>query len=332
MKKKEEIWIQMARYMAGEMEVKEEINFRESVEKDDVLKKELKQMEKSWTHINDQASPEDVDPGKAWKKLHRRLEADGLLEDTNSLSEKRSFTPVLKIAASILVLLAIGVPTLWYGLTRNSNSPEELLQFSEKGVKTIDLPDGSRVFLNEGSKITYPESFKQERAVKLDGEAFFEVMSDPVNPFTVRSGQVMVSVLGTSFNVKEAEDVDNVEVYVETGKVRMSVENQDEFITLEPGDVGVADASSLSHSEQSDPNYISWKTKDFKFVDEELGKVLRELEESYHVTISAEGINLNELRITSTYKEQSIDSILETIGAAFGLNVQKKEDLYYLNP
>ena len=59
---------------------------------------------------------------------------------------------------------------------------------------------------------------------------------------------------------------------------------------------------------------------------QELGKVLRELEESYHVEIRTEGVPLSELRITSTYKEQSIDAILETIGAAFGLSVQKKRN------
>ncbi len=322
----------MARYMAGEMEMKEEIGFRASIENDSGLKKELMQMEKSWTHINEQPLPGDGNPVKAWEKLHDRLEADGLLHDAHSGIGKQSFTPALRIAASILVILAVGIPSLWFGLNRSSNTPSDLMQYSEKGVTSIDLPDGSRVFLNEGSEITYPESFEQERTVKLDGEAFFEVMSDPASPFTVRSGQVIVSVLGTSFNVKDAGDDNSVEVFVETGKVRMSLENPEEFITLEPGDLGRADASILTRSEQSDPNYISWKTKDFKFIDEELGNVLRELEESYHVEIRTEGVRLSELRITSTYREQSIDSILETIGAAFGLNVQKKEELYYLNP
>ncbi len=332
MKKKEEIWIRMARYLAGEMEMKEEIVLRTAIENDSGLKKELEKMEKSWTHINDEPLPGDAYTGKAWNRLHARLEADGLLHASNSGSRKGGFTPAMRIAASILVIMAVGIPTIWFGLNRNNSAPGELVQFSEKGVNTIDLPDGSRVFLNEGSQISYPESFEQERTVKLDGEAFFEVMSDPVNPFTVRSGNVMVSVLGTSFNVKEAGEDNNVEVFVETGKVRMSMENQEKFITLEPGDLGRAGASTLSRMEQSDPNYISWKTKDFKFVDEELGKVLRELEESYHVKIQTEGVQVSELRITSTYREQSIDSILETIGAAFGLNVQKKEEIYHLNP
>ena len=65
--------------------------------------------------------------------------------------------------------------------------------------------------------------------------------------------------------------------------------------------------------------------------DGDLIKVLRELEESYHVMIHAEDAVLAEMRITSTYREQSIDAILETIGTAFGLTVSKKEDHYYLN-
>ena len=71
MKKNKEIWILMARYLAGEMETKEEIEFRESVERDGEIKKELNQMEKSWTHLNDTPLPGDNDSRKAWEKLHR---------------------------------------------------------------------------------------------------------------------------------------------------------------------------------------------------------------------------------------------------------------------
>lgn len=288
-------------------------------------------MEKSWKHINENPPAGKEDTGKAWDLLHQRLASDGLLDQTRPEKTPGRFSPALRIAASILLILAIGIPSLWLGLNNNEKTPAELKQYSEKGIKTIDLPDGSRVFLNEGSEITYPESFEQKRNIKLEGEAFFEVMSDPVNPFTVRSGHVMISVLGTSFNVKQAEEA-GIEVFVETGKVRMALESSEQFITLEPGDLGRSEDATLSQIAQNDPNYISWKTKDFKFVDEELGKVLRELEESYHVEIRAEGIQEEKLRITSTYREQSIDSILETIAAAFGLKVQKKEELYYLNP
>ena len=330
MKKSEFIWTRMARYLAGEMNMNEEIAFRNSLESNPDKQSELEQMEKSWKYINENPPQGDVDSGKAWDKLYSRLKADGLLEAQKAGTGIRNLAPALKIAATILLILAIGIPSLYLGILRNDPAETSRHHHAERGINTVDLPDGSRVFLNEGAEIDYSEGFELKRAVNLRGEAFFEVMSDPANPFTVQSGNVVISVLGTSFNVKKMNQTEDVEVFVESGKVKITMDKSGEFITLEPGEIGHAVDAILSTTKQSDPNYISWKTKDFKFVDEELIKVLRELEESYHVMIHAEELSLAELRITSTYREQSIDAILETIGTAFGLTVSKKEDHYYL--
>ena len=322
--------INMARYLAGEMYMSEEIAFRKEVESNQRQRSELEIMEKSWKYFDDNPADNNWDSGKAWTSLHQRIEEDGLLEDANSGRTGRNLLPSLRIAASILLVLVIGIPSLYFGVFRNSSSTPVENQFAREGVTTVDLPDGSRAYLNEGAEITYSPEFKQERAVSLKGEAFFEVMSDPVNPFTVRSGKVMVSVLGTSFNVKQDEASHGVEVYVKTGKVRMAVEETGAFITLQPEEIGVADQAVLNRSNQKDPNYISWKTKDFKFVDAGLVDVLQELEDSYHVNIHTDGIDMEEMKITTSYKEQSIDAILETIGAAFGMTVNSTEDGYYL--
>ncbi len=330
MKKRGQKWIRMARYLAGEMNMNEEIAFRNHLEHNPEQQSELIQMEQSWKHINEYPSQAEGDTGKAWNKLYKRLETDGLLDKQVPGRAKPRLAPALRIAASLLVILAVGIPAIYLGYLRHEPAGSAQRHHAEKGISTVDLPDGSRVFLNQGAEITYPGGFEQERSVELRGEAFFEVMSDPVNPFSVRSGNVVVSVLGTSFNVKRMPETDDVEVYVESGKVRMALEGSGEFITLEPGEMGLAEGTRLTSSELSDPNYISWKTKDFKFVDEELLRVLRELEESYHVVIHTDGVEPGEMRITTTYREQSIDAILETIGTAFGLTVSKREDHYYL--
>jgi transmembrane sensor len=329
MRKRKDKWNATARYLAGEMDMKEEIAFREQIEAG-AHSTELKQMEKSWKYFNNHTGRGEADTDKAWEKLYLRLENDGLLEEPRTGRTGFSLAPALRIAATILLILAVGVPTLYLGIRHNGNREQPVRQLAEKGIRSVDLPDGSRVFLNQGSEISYPEGVANGRTVSLKGEAFFEVMSDPVNPFTVRAGKVVVSVLGTSFNVKGSGRSDEVEVYVESGKVRMALENSAEFITLEPGEVGRSENAHLSSSLQTDPNYISWKTKDFKFVDESLGLVLKELEESYHVRIHTDGIPVDAMRITSTYREQSIDAILETIGTAFSLDISKKEDQYYL--
>ena len=322
--------IHMARFLAGEMSVKEEIAFRNEVESNPKQQSELNNMEKSWQYFDENPSRGKRDSSKAWSNLNRKLEEDGLLEERPAGTGNKRVLPALKIAASILLILAIGIPTLYFGVLRNSKNESGQSYYSEKGVSTINLPDGSRIYLNEGAEISYPPSFNQERSVDLKGEAFFEVMSDPVNPFTVRSGKVVISVLGTSFNVKKSDHAQKVEVFVKTGKVRMSMENSEHFITLEQGEMGLAESQNLTSSIQKDPNYISWKTKDFKFVDAELLEVLRELEESYHVKIHHDQVELNDMKITTSYSEQSIGAILETIGTAFGLTISHREDGYYL--
>jgi len=322
--------IEMARYLAGEMTMKEEIAFLSESEKSQEQLSELKNMEKNWKYFDQNPSRKDWNSGKAWDRLHQRLDSEGLLEDLTASADRNRFTPLLRIAASIALVLAIGIPALYFGVIRSNTDGAFEHHLAEAGVSTVDLPDGSRVYLNEGAEISYSKAFTNKRAVELSGEAFFEVMSDPQNPFTVSSGASLVTVLGTSFNVKQLGESSDVEIYVKTGKVRVSLEASDQFIQLEPEEFGIVENRILSSTAQEDPNYISWKTKDFKFVNSALAEVIRELEESYHVDIYAEGLDLTDMRITTSYSGQSIDAILETIGTAFELSVSHKENSYFL--
>jgi len=322
--------IQMARYLAGEMTMKEEIAFLDEFEHSQEQLSELKNMEKNLKYFDQNPSRKDWDSGKAWTQLHEKLESEGLLDDQVHRQVRGRFTPLLRIAASIALVLAIGIPALYFGVIRDNTELSTKHHLAEEGVATVDLPDGSRVYLNKGSEISYSTAFKNQRAVELQGEAFFEVMSDPQNPFTVSSGEMVVTVLGTSFNVKQLDSPSDLEVYVKTGRVRVSLEESEQYIQLEPEEFGLVENRDLTSSVQEDPNYISWKTKDFKFVNSALIEVLQELEESYHVDIRAEDLDLSEMRITSSYSGQSIDAILETIGTAFEMNVSHKENSYFL--
>ena len=323
--------IQMARYLAGEMTTKEEITFLSEFEESQEELSELRNMEKNWKYFDKNPSPKDWNSVKAWDQLHQKLESEGLLEDQDDGPDRVRFTPLLKIAASIALVLAIGIPALYFGVIRDNTDGTIRHHLAEEGVTTVDLPDGSRVYLNKGAEVSYSLAFKNQRAVELKGEAFFEVMSDPQNPFTVRSAGMIVTVLGTSFNVKQLDKPSDIEVYVKTGKVRVALEKSDQYIQLQPEEFVFVENSKLTSSTQKDPNYISWKTKDFKFVNSALIDVLQELEESYHVDIHTEDLDLSEMRITTSYSGQSIDAILETIGTAFEMSVSHKENSYFLN-
>lgn len=318
----------MARYLAGEMTSKEEIAYLKELEHSRGLLSELENMEKNWKYFEQNPPASSWNSEKGWHKLHQKLETDGLLEDHSEIPQRSRFTPLLRLAASIALVLAIGIPALYFGVIRNDGEQELRTHRALEGVSTIDLPDGSRIYLNKGAEISYSPVFKNQRKVELKGEAFFEVMSDPRNPFTVHSGEMLITVMGTSFNVKQQDN--SSEVYVKTGKVRVSLENSDQFINLEPEEVGLVEDRELNSHAQEDPNYISWKTKDFKFVNSALTEVLEELEKSYHVDILARDLELSELRITTSYSGQSIDAILETIGAAFEMEVSRTGNSYYL--
>jgi ferric-dicitrate binding protein FerR (iron transport regulator) len=319
----------MARYLAGEMSVNEEIAFLDKGGSNQKQRSELRDMEKHWKYFDQHPSAKSWNTGKAWNQLHERLESEGLLEEGIGEADVGRRMVLLRIAATVLLLLAVGIPSLYFGVIRDSRSTQ-LSQQASEGVSIVNLPDGSRVYLNKGSEITYQKAFNQQRAVELSGEAFFEVMSDPANPFTVHSGDVVVSVLGTSFNVKQAQNTAQVEVYVLSGKVLMSLEKSGQSLTLEPEEFGLAEKDQLSSSVLEVPNYISWKTLDFKFVDTKLMDVLQELEESYHVEIQTGEIDISQMRITTSYNEQSIDAILETIGTAFGMQVSHADNAYIL--
>jgi transmembrane sensor len=323
--------IRIARYLAGEMDVKEEIAFLKECEENQGQRLELELMEKNWKYFDLNPSRENWDSGKAWNRMHEKLESEGLLNDQSNRMERNRYTPLLRVAASVALILVLGIPALYFGIIRDHSDKDTRHYVAEEGVSTVDLPDGSRVFLNKGAEISYSDAFISRRSITLKGEAFFEVMSDPRNPFTVHSGEILVTVLGTSFNVKQLGHDANAEVYVKSGKVSVSLKDSDQFIQLEPEELGVMENRKLSASVQKDPNYLSWKTKEFKFVDSALLEVLRELEDSYHVEIHTDDLDLSKLRITTSYSGQSIDAILETIGTAFDLRVSHNANGYFLN-
>ena len=327
---KNEQYTEMSRYLSGEMDPAEEVAFRSELEGDPDRLQELRQMEISWKWYDIRFSGSRNDSRKAWGRLRERLEQDGMLEETPPAVNPSFLSGPWRVAAAVILIVALGLPALYFGLQKRSDPEAPRSHFAEKGVKTIDLPDGSRVFLNQGSGVSYPEEFIRNRDVRLNGEAYFEVMSDPVNPFTVRSGKVVVSVLGTSFNVKKVQQAGEVEVFVDNGRVRVAQDDSPRYMTLEKGELARVGSGMIDKGPAVDPNYISWKTKEFKFVNAELDEVLKELEESYHVEIVADEESIEGRIITTSYMEQSIDSILETIATAFGLSVTHRDDRYYL--
>lgn len=320
----------MARSLSDEMSEQESISFKERMNKKPRHQSQFEKMKHTWDAIDKEPSIKFMDTRKAWKRLESSLEQDGLLENKKTRLKTIMLHPLFRIAASILLILGLALPVVYYSIKNSNPAVLTISHSSDEGISSFDLPDGSRVFLNEGSDISYPREFQDDRTIKLQGEAFFEVMANPAKPFKVHTGKVVVSVLGTHFNIKKLPGEAGIEVFVETGTVQLYDTESKNRLILSEGELGLSDESGIRMGELKNLNYLSWKTKKFVFDNEDISSVFRTLESAYHVKIITENLDVQNMRLTSTYMQQSIDAILETLCTAFGLNVERVDKTYYL--
>jgi len=313
-------WEQISKYLSGEMNEAERIAFEKLIEsnpeyanlvassgKDLELIDDIHEMEKKY----------DVD--RAWSQLHKKI------SENKSISKSKSgWIVLIRIAAMVIFVFGLGIAS--YQIYDSYLSPYQTrtTAHNETG-QIINLEDGSKIHLNASSKLVYPRSFskKNERRVTLAGEAFFEIAKNPEMAFIISAEGAEVKVLGTSFNVI-AED-ENVEVFVETGKVQLSeFNNPGNKLILKKGDFGILQQNELKKSFLSDENYLSWKTRQMVFKEMELKKVAKVIDRTYQVQISFDDPEIMNLRLTSTFDHEPLDIILESLCLTFNLEFEKE--------
>ena len=327
MKRSTKYWNDIAGYLAREMNTEQIEKFLLKTKDNQQLKNDYELMKKTWNSFDSNPADKYQDSTAAWEKLDKRIEAEGLNPGDVPVIRMRPVNYFVRIAAIVLLILAVGIPAVYYSV--NQTGERGIISHkAEDGILTVDLPDGSRIFLNEGSSIEYRKSYEENRSLELDGEGFFNVMEDQKRPFMVNAGKVVVTVLGTSFNIRENPG-DEVEVFVESGKVKVAMSGGEETLVLLPGQLAEA-KDALNNVAMKDANYLAWKTKEFKFVDEPLEKIFDVLEAAYHVDLITEEAEISDLRLTTTYSKQSIDAILNTICTALNLNFTKEGKVYIL--
>ncbi|MGM0498339.1 MAG: FecR family protein, partial [Bacteroidota bacterium] len=214
----------------------------------------------------------------------------------------------------------------------NSNELVSEQNFNPLENKKITFPDGSTAYLKNNTLVNYPNTFrKTARLINIKGEAFFDVKSNPSKPFIIKAEKAKIEVLGTSFNVRTNEN-GNVEVYVKSGKVKLSQVNEEQnSLIIEPGYIGVIAQDEIKKMKNDNQNYLSWVTKKLYFKDTGLKTVTQTLEKTYNVEITTEeSINSGNLYLTSTFNDESIDYILKVISRTFDIQVKQKSENQYL--
>lgn len=158
------------------------------------------------------------------------------------------------------------------------------------GQFEVLLPDGSRVWLNNASSLRYPVTFTgKDREVELKGEAYFEIAHNSSQPFKVRVGDMLVDVLGTSFNISAYADERTIKTTLLTGAVRVS--KGDAGTLLKPNEqVQLNEAGKLSVLKDVDVDAeVAWKSNLFHFERADIKTVMRVLARWYDLDVQYEG-------------------------------------------
>ncbi|SMC70449.1 FecR family protein [Pedobacter nyackensis] len=154
------------------------------------------------------------------------------------------------------------------------------------GYYQISLPDGTKVWLNASSSLTYPTSFVAgERKVNLKGEAYFEVAHDKEAPFKVASNNQVITVLGTHFNVSAYTDENRTVTTLLQGKVKVQLNDMDAYAELNPGEQSILVNRTFKVGKVENDDAIAWKNNVFVFDNEELGSIMRKISRWYDVDV-----------------------------------------------
>lgn len=255
-----------------------------------------------------------------WSRLEDAIDFE---ESTTQKNERSLFANIYRYAAALLAI-AIATFSIYY-VVNNADSEQVVAQIQ---IQEVKLSEGSKVTVNSNSRLTYPKKFQQDkRVVTLDGEAFFEVAKDPERPFIINAGKIRVEVLGTSFNVKAYENLEQVEVVVSTGKVAVySLNKPDEKVVLVKGQKAIFYKSStkIEASLNEDINFAAWKTKEIIFEDTPMPEVIRIINEIYKSDLKLVGDQLVECPVTTTFDNQSLESILNVLESTLDLSIKEK--------
>jgi len=249
--------------------------------------------EESWNRLQ----------AKLWQKSYKRWQ------------ESRKMNMFFRYAAIFFFALSIG-SLIWF-FAGKTPQPNEIFTsvMAEKGqISKVELPDGSMVWLNSGSKITYSNLFASDnRNVELSGEAYFDVVDNTEQPFQVKSNRLHVKVLGTKFNMAVYDWNESVEVVLEKGAVELLQPiSQTSVYKMKPGEralLGKGEAGlNVSHVNTS--RYTAWKEGMIHIYDQSMEELIKRLEMRYNQKFEISP-DAKEFKYTFTIKNERLDEIID---------------------
>lgn len=251
-----------------------------------------------------------------------------IFQKTGIHSHKTRWISWATHAAAVLVLSLIFSGIYSYLHRNNANISADLPTPVYQEIKAaygtqskVELADGTKVYLNSGSKLVFPLTFnnQEQRNVTLIGEGYFEVTKNKEQPFVVKANQLNIRVLGTKFNVEAYDDNSSVSVALVEGSVEL-LDNSGKYaitpMTLEPNQVATLDAvnQTLTKTDAADLNkYTAWINGRIVFFGDPIQTVVKKLSKWYNVDIIISDKRLENYRFTGTFINESVEHVLNVL-------------------
>ncbi|WP_337966109.1 FecR family protein [uncultured Flavobacterium sp.] len=239
------------------------------------------------------------------------------------IGKKKSFNPYLKYMAAASILFLVGL-----GFYFKSNiAVEKQLSFkTSDSPKSIELSDGSKIYLAANSLFQYPEKFEgDERKVSLlKGNAFFEVAKDKKHPFIISSGEIKTRVVGTSFHIQLSKS--KCEVIVVTGKVNVSSKGQS--VDLVPNEEALFESQKLTKQMADKSFLVNWYNTDVTLNQTTLKQVITILQYKYGVSFKYNNEQVLATPLTVFIKKDaSLENVLEQINYITNLKFKVYDEI-----
>ena len=268
-----------------------------------------------------------MDVNRAWDRLHTRL-VDEQLFSQPAKTIAMPFIAKMKCAAAIVVLCVCGGAIGLYLNVKNESNLFVSIHNSDVSntlVKTLE--DGSVVYLVGGATLTCPERFADnKRQVSLQGDALFDVRSDTNCPFLIETEPVVVEVLGTTFNIKTANN-NSFELSVKNGLVKVTLKTTGAHLFAATGEtVRLNEHLQLSKEPQQFAHYA----EKIRFKDERLENIIYVINKMSDKPICFSDNDLKNREITITFRNNTVAEMIELLCAALDLKYTENEKIYIL--
>jgi ferric-dicitrate binding protein FerR (iron transport regulator) len=314
------------KFLSGELNDSERGEFLNDINENENLKQEFIRTQNlfSLTHLVEHSEDKEI-AVSSFKQFLRKIKTK---------KRKIIIQNIGKVAAIALLVIASTVFfTLHYERNKNYSNNYNTLYVPVGQKAELTLQDGTVVWLNAKSTLTYPSRFSaKERKVSLDGEAYFEVAKDKKRTFIVSAHQISVYAIGTIFDVKAYSEENFITTTLIEGKV--NVTDSKNMVKLLPNQKVIFNLlnHTFQKSNMTDSKSVSlWKNNQLAFDSETLENIAKVLERMYNVHIEFANDKIKGLRFSGKIKNDSLESVLRNISLTSPIHYKVVDSIIILN-